>query len=202
MISNFTAFLKRIRTRLKLMGKGRFLSSGKNLHIGKSGRLWAPDCLTLGDNVYLGKNVAIEANAKIGNHVLIANSVTMAGRFDHDYTIVGTPVRFAPWIGDYSADHEIRKKCITIGDDVWIGTGAILLSPVDVGRGAIIAAGAIVVKDVAPYSIVGGNPAREIRKRFNEREIAEHEYSIEAGCFKFDARGLRYSTIQPGNYEK
>ncbi len=198
MASKLIAYLKQFRTRAKLAGKRRFLSGGKNLHIGKGGQLWAPDRLSLGDNVYIGKHVIIETNTTIGNHVLIANSVSLVGRFDHDYEAIGIPVRLAPWIGDYHPEHELRKKYITIGDDVWVGAGAILLSPVDVGRGAIIAAGAVVVKDVAPYSIVGGNPAREIGKRFNATEIVEHERRINSGVFEFDARGLSYSTIKPG----
>ena len=58
-----------------------------------------------------------------------------------------------------------------IGNDVWIGYGATILNGVSVGDGAIIAAGAVVTKDVEPYSIVGGNPARVIRKRFSDKDI-------------------------------
>lgn len=60
---------------------------------------------------------------------------------------------------------------VVIGNDVWIGQGATLLSGITIGDGAIIAAGAVVTKDVEPYSIVGGVPAKEIRKRFNDDEI-------------------------------
>ena len=60
-----------------------------------------------------------------------------------------------------------------IGNDVWIGTEAMIMSGVKVGDGAIIASRAVVTKDVAPYSIVGSNPARHIRYRFNETEIAQ-----------------------------
>lgn len=58
-----------------------------------------------------------------------------------------------------------------IGNDVWIGQGARIMSGVAVGDGAIIAAGAVVTKDVMPYSIVGGIPAKEIKKRFSDEEI-------------------------------
>jgi chloramphenicol O-acetyltransferase type B len=60
-----------------------------------------------------------------------------------------------------------------IGNDVWIGTEAMIMSGVSVGDGAIIASRAVVTKDVAPYSIVGSNPAKHIRYRFTEFEISQ-----------------------------
>lgn len=58
-----------------------------------------------------------------------------------------------------------------IGHDVWIGSEAMILPGIQVGHGALLAARAVVTKDVAPYTVVGGNPAREIRKRFSDEEI-------------------------------
>ena len=66
-----------------------------------------------------------------------------------------------------------NKGDIIIGDDVWIGYEAVIMSGVHVGNGAIIAARAVVTKDVPPYTIVGGTPAREIRKRFDENTIVQ-----------------------------
>lgn len=68
-----------------------------------------------------------------------------------------------------------RSKPVEIGHDVWIGHGAVVLPGRRIGNGAVIAAGAIVTKDVAPYTIVGGNPARSIRPRFSERIAADLE---------------------------
>jgi len=68
--------------------------------------------------------------------------------------------------------HPASKGDILIGNDVWIGFGAVILSGVSIGDGAVIGAGAVVSKDVAPYSIVAGNPARELRKRFPDDTIA------------------------------
>ena len=68
-----------------------------------------------------------------------------------------------------------NKGDIIIGNDVWIGYEAIIMAGVHVGNGAIIAAHAVVTKDVQPYTIVGGVPARPIRKRFNEEIIQELE---------------------------
>jgi virginiamycin A acetyltransferase len=64
-----------------------------------------------------------------------------------------------------------RKGNLIIGNDVWIGYNATIMAGVTIGDGAIIATNATVVKDVAPYTIVGGNPAREIRKRFSDDTI-------------------------------
>lgn len=65
-----------------------------------------------------------------------------------------------------------NKGDIIIGNDVWIGYNAIIMAGVKIGDGAIVAAGAVVVKDVAPYTIVGGVPAKMIRKRFSAETIA------------------------------
>ena len=74
----------------------------------------------------------------------------------------------APETGDY---HTSRGD-VTIGHDVWLGSGAIILSGVTIGHGAVVAAHAVVTKDVPPYAIVGGNPARIIRHRFDEATVA------------------------------
>jgi acetyltransferase-like isoleucine patch superfamily enzyme len=66
-------------------------------------------------------------------------------------------------------DDSIPKTFL--GNDVWIGANAIIPGGINIGTGAIVAAGAVVVKDVPPYAIVGGNPAKVIRYRFSEDEI-------------------------------
>ncbi|GAA0783781.1 DapH/DapD/GlmU-related protein [Marinobacterium sediminicola] len=68
-----------------------------------------------------------------------------------------------------------RDQPVTLGHDVWVGHGAVILAGVSVGNGAVIAAGAVVSRDVAPYTIVGGVPARPIRKRFSDEVIAGFE---------------------------
>lgn len=68
------------------------------------------------------------------------------------------------------ADVE-KRKAVIIGNDVWIGDRVTIMEGVHIGDGAIIATGSVVVKDVAEYSIVGGVPAKEIRKRFSDEQI-------------------------------
>lgn len=66
---------------------------------------------------------------------------------------------------------DSQGHLVVIGNDVWIGSNVLLLPGVHIGDGAVVAAGAVVTKDVSPYSIVGGVPAKEIKKRFSEEEI-------------------------------
>jgi serine acetyltransferase len=67
--------------------------------------------------------------------------------------------------------HPSCKGDIIIGNDVWIGAKATIMSGITIGDGAIIAAGSVVVKDVEPYSMVGGNPAKHLKFRFTEKQI-------------------------------
>ena len=70
---------------------------------------------------------------------------------------------------------EEDDQDVVIEDDVWVGTGAIILKGVTIGRGSVVAAGSVVTRSIPPYSIVGGVPARVIKKRFTDEEIEEHE---------------------------
>lgn len=67
--------------------------------------------------------------------------------------------------------HPATKGDVTIGNDVWIATNAVIMSGINIGDGAIVAAYSIVTKDVPPYTIVAGNPAKQIRKRFSDEVI-------------------------------
>lgn len=68
-----------------------------------------------------------------------------------------------------------NDKDVIIEDGVWVGCNVTILKGVHIGKGSVIAAGSIVTKDVPPYSIVGGNPAKVIKFRFTEEQIKEHE---------------------------
>lgn len=151
---------------------------GTNFHLGLFSYVSNSRELTIGNDVYVGKFCSIQCNGRIGDGVLIANNVGIVGRRDHDMRALGVLVRNAPWVGNTSKLAEDPRNSVDIGDDVWIGYGAIVLSGVKIGRGAIIAAGATVFEDVAPYDIVSGNPAVVISRRFNQIQIAEHEAAL------------------------
>ncbi|WP_449401090.1 CatB-related O-acetyltransferase [Chryseobacterium wanjuense] len=80
-------------------------------------------------------------------------------------------------IGEPVENEKISKELIIIEDDVWIGSNSVILSGVKIGRGSIIGAGSVITKDVEPYSIVGGNPAKILRKRFDQKVIDKLEES-------------------------
>jgi len=149
--------------------------TGARTHIGIGSILWAPHKLSVGDDVYIGKFCSVECDGVIGDNVMVANNVGLIGRYDHDYSCVGTTIRQAPWIGDPAYAGPGKALRIVVGDDVWIGYGAVVLTGVTIGRGAIVAAGSVVTKDVEPYAIVAGNPARKVVQRFADEDIARHE---------------------------
>lgn len=74
---------------------------------------------------------------------------------------------------EYSYGDESRHTAIKVGNDVWIGDSALIIAGVKIGDGAVIAAGSVVTRDVPPYAIVGGVPAKIIKYRFNEKQIEE-----------------------------
>lgn len=167
--------LKKIRDWYLIRYKWNHFRIGKNLHAGRGVFLWAKDSISIGDNFYIGKYSIIESDALIGNNVIFANHVSLIGRYDHHFQQLGVPIRLAMQIRDNDYDWKGLGQKIVIEDDVWIGLGSIVLSGVTIKTGSIIAAGSVVTKDVEPYSIYAGNPAKKIRDRFdNINQLQEH----------------------------
>lgn len=109
---------------------------------------------------------------KIGSFCSIAKNVLFVLGGEHYYKTLST----------YPFNHFFENKIsafskgdIIIGDDVWIGVNSIVLSGVTIGKGAVIGAGSVVTKDIPPYSIAAGNPARVIKKRFSDEIIKKIE---------------------------
>lgn len=114
---------------------------------------------------------------KIGRYVSIAADVKVYLR-NHPYKRLSTHPFFYNAVLGYVEKDTITDHSLTIGHDVWIGYGAIITPGCHhINNGAVIAAGAVVTKDVPAYAIVAGNPAKIIKYRFDEKTIAEVETS-------------------------
>lgn len=121
--------------------------------------------LQAGRYVYIGPRCVISSKVTIGAYTMLANNVYIMGG-DHVYNQVGTPIIF-------SGRDKIRPTYI--GIDCWIGAHSIVMCGVTIGDGSIIAAGSVVTKNVNPYSIYGGVPAKKIKDRFtSETEKQRH----------------------------
>jgi virginiamycin A acetyltransferase len=109
------------------------------------------------------------ATLKIGNFCSIGPNVTILLNTDHRTDWVTTYPFMA--ILEGSIQNTFTKGDVSIGNDVWIGADSLILSGVKIGDGAVIGAHSVVTKDVKPYAIVAGNPAVEVKKRFDEETI-------------------------------
>jgi chloramphenicol O-acetyltransferase type B len=109
---------------------------------------------------------------RIGDYCSIAHDVEilLGGEHRHDW-VTTFPFNVLWPSARHLTGHPRSKGDVVIGNDVWIGAGAIIMSGVAIGDGAVVAARAVVTKDVAPYAMVAGNPARAIRKRFDDDTI-------------------------------
>jgi acetyltransferase-like isoleucine patch superfamily enzyme len=151
---------------------------GHDVHVGVGTIIEAPRDLVIESDVYIGKYCTIECDGRIGGGTLIANQVGLIGRSDHDHRAIGRTMRHAPWVGDPSHTGKGASERLVVEGDCWIGFGAIVLSGVTVGRGAVVAAGAVVTDDVPRYAIVAGIPARQVGSRFSGEEIERHETAL------------------------
>ena len=127
----------------------------------------------------IGKYTYVSANAscvyaKIGNFSSIAAGVAIGGG-GHNLESVSTSPVFSKGKNIFrrnfaSIEYSPYKQTV-IGNDVWIGNRALILQGVTIGDGAVVGAGSVVTKDVEPYSVVAGNPARVIKKRFDDETV-------------------------------
>lgn len=140
----------------------RNIDLGSGSYFGLNFKLYASQfsMIRIGFNASFNANVMINARGKgkifIGNNVLIGPNVVLRSS-NHAFESLETPV----------IDQGMKDGQIIIGDDVWIGSNAVILPNCKIGKGAIVAAGAVVTRNVDSYTVVGGVPAKLIKKRIN-----------------------------------
>jgi len=186
-MSVFSRFIRRNIYKIKY-GKDLKLSSNSNIKNpsffeGKNSIGYGTEFKGyLGYGSYIGDNSKI--HGKVGRYTCIGSDVKVINGFHPTKKIVsiypafyakehettGSFVRETIYEGTRYADND-RKYPVVIGNDVWIGSNVIIIAGNTIGDGAIIAAGAVVTKDVAPFSIVAGVPAKKIDQRFSDEEI-------------------------------
>lgn len=145
----------------------RLRYSLKNVHstFYMGGRSLISSDLVAKEYVYIAPNCWIPPNVHIGKYSMLAPGVAILGG-DHIFDKPKTPIIFSG---------RPKTPKTSIGADVWIGANVLIMSGVTINDGAIIAAGSVVTKDILPYEIYAGNPAKYIRMRFNEEEIKQHK---------------------------
>lgn len=145
------------RTWLYFFLKARWVRRAGFVRIPWSVSLWSPNHrITLGKRVQFGPYCDVQCDLEVGDSVLFAPHVAIIGRNDHQVDLPSVLIWDSPR-GDC--------KMVRIGNDCWIGYGAIILSGVTIGDGAVVAAGAVVTRDVPARAIVAGVPAKLVRMR-------------------------------------
>jgi acetyltransferase-like isoleucine patch superfamily enzyme len=126
--------------------------------------------ISVGYATTLGYNNFFVGNIEIGKYCQIGADVAMHST-NHPMGYLSTYINKNLFNGELESLKEIKN--IKIGNDVWIGHNVIIVGNITVGNGAILAAGSVVTKDVPPYTIVAGVPAKPVRNRFSDSVIAE-----------------------------
>lgn len=155
---------------------GGFHEIGGRATFGRGIEFIDPQAISIGDRFRCGKNCLLAGELYIGNDVSLNNNVQLNASCGGRIT-VGNDVLIGPNVVVRAADHKFRDRhalireqghhggSIVIEGDSWIGANAVITNGITIGRGAVVAAGAVVTHDVAPYSIVAGVPARSIGGR-------------------------------------
>jgi len=137
--------------------------------------IWNQELVSIGNYTYGNVDVLAltnQSHLKVGSFCSIAPGVVFILSADHKLSNVST-FPFKVKVLQMASPEAFSKGDIVIDDDVWIGENTIILSGVHIGQGAVIGAGSVITRNVDPYSIIVGNPAKVIRKRFDDDLISE-----------------------------
>lgn len=120
--------------------------------------------IMIGSRTFVGRSALVAAQRiTIGDDVLVSWDVTIVDHDSHALDFEGRRHDVEGWLAGRKDWSHVEIAAVTIADKVWIGFGAAILKGVTIGEGAVVAARSLVVKDVAPWTLVAGNPARPIR---------------------------------------
>lgn len=122
---------------------------------------------------YLSSDEETADKLIIGKFCSIASGVVflMGGNQGHRYDWVSSYPFYFSELNENAKNPKVPAGDTVVGNDVWIGTEAVIMPGVKIGHGSVIGARSVVTKDVEPYTIIGGNPAKPIKKRFTEEQI-------------------------------
>ncbi len=176
---------------IKVLVLKSLVTHGKKFQLGPNVILYNYREITVGDKVFLGDGTTIggKVAVNIGNNVMFGPEVMIRGG-DHNFSVVGKPMAEVKTGG--------VNLPITIENDVWIGTRVIVLKGVRICEGSVIAAGAVLNKEVPPYTIVGGLPAKPIKPRFHKKsDLQKHlegvgsKYTLDSVIEKYNLHGIQ-----------
>jgi acetyltransferase-like isoleucine patch superfamily enzyme len=174
MLAHLVILKRKIWKRMRMYAlRPLFREYGRNFIFDPDGNYTFKN-IYVGDDVNLGTRpilIAALSEIRIGSHVMFGPEVVLIGG-GHNMTLPG---RFMTQVHEKTGNEDLG---VVIEDDVWVGSSAMILRGVTVGRGAVIAAGSVLTKSAPPYSIVAGNPAQIVRFRWDLETILQHEKAL------------------------
>lgn len=176
-ISNLHLLLRKLWSRILMYGyKELFFAAGNNVKFDPIFSRFSYRTISLGSNVFISSGAVFSADRSriiIGSYVMFGPNVVVSGG-DHDITQTDKPMFM---VKDKAAACDAD---VVIEDDVWVGANSIILKGVTIGMGSIVAAGSIVTKNVDPFCIYAGAPARKIKERFTKVELSEYKKHLKS----------------------
>lgn len=176
-VSSLHSYFSRAWSRLLMYAyKAQFKSVGNNVVFDPVKSSFSYKSITLGANVFIGPGAIFSADRSIisiGSFVMFGPNVTISGG-DHEISSLAMPMYLVKDKSD-ACDADV-----IVHDDVWIGANSVILKSVIIGTGSIIAAGSVVTKDVEPFSIYAGVPAKKIKERFSVEDREKYINNMKA----------------------